>query len=244
MKICLAGTSSFLGRIDLDKSDYILESFYYIKDWQIPMIKSKKLFLLDSGAFSFMNTKSTRVENLEEYLNKLASFVVKNDVKNFFNIDLETVIGVEKSYRLRRLLEEKTQRKCIPVFHACMGLNSYKELVKEYDYIAIGTIADFNKRQDILKKLLFLALENNCKVHGLGYTRLEEVKTMPFYSVDSTSWTCGNRFGYIYQFKDGNMNKIHRPAGKRLKSSKAISHNWLEWCKYQKYIDMAYRSVL
>lgn len=57
MKICLAGTTVLEANKNIiQKSKYILESFYSIKDWQIPIIKKCDLFLLDSGAFTFMNS--------------------------------------------------------------------------------------------------------------------------------------------------------------------------------------------
>ena len=43
MKICLAGTTVLEANKDiLQKSKYILESFYSIKDWQIPIIKNRQ----------------------------------------------------------------------------------------------------------------------------------------------------------------------------------------------------------
>lgn len=62
MKICLAGSSVTCknNRFALENCDYILESFYYIKDWQLNQIKEKQLFLLDSGAFTFMNNSKQK----------------------------------------------------------------------------------------------------------------------------------------------------------------------------------------
>ena len=56
MKIFLAGTSVGERVLKEHKIDYILESFYSIEEWQIPYIKKCKMFLLDSGAFTFMNS--------------------------------------------------------------------------------------------------------------------------------------------------------------------------------------------
>ena len=56
MKICLAGTNCKKHCLEeIRQVKYILESFYYIQEWQIPIIKNADLFLLDSGAFTFMN---------------------------------------------------------------------------------------------------------------------------------------------------------------------------------------------
>jgi hypothetical protein len=63
MKIHLAGVHSEDKRAnaedDFRQKICVLESFYYIKDWMIPYIKNDWDFLLDSGAFTFMNDKKT-----------------------------------------------------------------------------------------------------------------------------------------------------------------------------------------
>ena len=55
MKIFLAGTFSEQKNAEtIKQSKYLLESFYYIKPWQAELMQSAKEFVLDSGAFSFM----------------------------------------------------------------------------------------------------------------------------------------------------------------------------------------------
>ena len=64
MKIYLSGTGlvkkSFIdNKIKLDELN-ILESFFNIREWQIPLIPKFKNFMLDSGAFTFRhNNKKT-----------------------------------------------------------------------------------------------------------------------------------------------------------------------------------------
>ena len=74
MKVFLASTSdkSFISNIT--DSKYILESFYYFQEWQILLIKKCKMFLLDSGAFTFMNSQKGKVD-FDEYLTKYINFI-------------------------------------------------------------------------------------------------------------------------------------------------------------------------
>lgn len=236
MRVFLAGTAAFKDRINLRDCDYLLESFYYFKDWQLPYIKGSKMFLLDSGAVTFMNGRKIDKDMLEKYTQKLGEFVKKNDVDNFFNVDVETIYGIDYSRKLRDLLEDTAGKKCIPVFHKMMGIEGYEELLRDYKYIAIGTIHQFDKHPEILKKLLSMANARGVKVHGLGFTRTD-LESFKFYSVDSTSWTCGNRFGYLYRFNGNGLDKIGKPTGTRVKSSETLVNNFIEWCKYQKYMD-------
>lgn len=117
----------------------MLESFYYVEDWEIPLIKGCELFLLDSGAFTFMNNSKTAVD-FNEYLTTYIDFINKHDIKYFFELDIDAVVGLEEVEKLRKRLEAETGKKCIPVWHKSRGKEKFIEMCKEYDYVAIGGI--------------------------------------------------------------------------------------------------------
>ena len=227
----------------IKESKYILESFYYIKDWQINYIKDMDLFLLDSGAFSFMNNPKGKVD-WNKYIEEYANFINQYDIEYFFELDIDSIVGIKEVERLRKKLEKLTKKKCIPVWHKSRGLEEWKRITKEYDYVAIGGIVTkeiTRKDYPVFKQLLKIAKENNCKVHGLGFTNLKEANKYHFYSVDSTSWNSGNRFGILYKFDNKTLTTIKKPKNKRMKSgifySKIEYWNFKEWCKYQNYAD-------
>lgn len=240
MKIFLAGTYS---RPDLAKQKplYMLESFWYIKDWQKDYInKNTKMFLLDSGAFTFMNSNKGEV-NWKEYIDRYCEFIVKNDVKYFFELDIDSVVGYEKVKEFTKYIEKKTQRKCIPVWHKNRGLEEWKRLTKEYDYVAIGGIVTKEippQEYDIFVPLLKIAKENNCKVHGLGFTNTSKLNKYHFYSVDSTSWLKASRFGRIDYFDGKKMKTYKKPPNSRTINYKTCDDFiFCEWIKFQKYAD-------
>lgn len=182
--------------------------------------------------------------NWKEYINRYADFIIKNDIKYFFELDIDVLIGYEKVKEYTKYLEEKTRRRCIPVWHKSRGLDEWKRITKEYDYVAIGGIVTkeiTKKDYPVFIPLLKIAKENNCKVHGLGFTNLKEANKYHFYSVDSTSWKSGNRFGTLYKFDNKTLTTIKKPKNKRMKSgifySKIEYWDFKEWCKYQKYAD-------
>lgn len=237
MKLCLAGASanSFL-KDTLEKSDYVLESFYYVQDWQLPYIKSKhwKLFLLDSGAFTMMN--SQKKIDYEDYLNRYIDFINEHDIDYFFELDIDYLIAYSEVLKLREKLETETKKKCIPVFHKTRGINEWHKMCKQYDYVAIGTIYKYKQNSSILRELLKIAKSYGTKVHGLGYTP-HNVKEFDFYSVDSTSWVGDSRFGRISLFFNGKIRYIQK-KGYRTIDYKIISERSLnEWIKFQKYLD-------
>ena len=246
MKICLAGTYAITkqNRDIIKNSDYILESFYYINDWQLPYVKEAKFFLLDSGAFTFMNNFKGEI-NWKEYIDRYADFIIKNDIKYFFELDIDSIIGYDKVKEFTKYLESKVGRKCIPVWHKSRGLEEWKRLTKEYDYVAIGGIVTKEiKPQEYryFKPMLEIAKKNNCKVHGLGFTNLKSLSKYPFYSVDSTSWKSGNRFGTLYLFKENKLIQIKKPKDKRMvtneKYSMVEAFVFNEWVKFQKYAEL------
>lgn len=249
MKICLAGTYAATKntRKYLHITKYILESFYYIQDWQLPYLKEKELFLLDSGAFTYMNNIKDQ-PNWDEYIERYADFIKKNDIKYFFELDIDVLVGYDEVKRLRNKLEKLTGRKCIPVWHKSRGINEYKKMIKDYDYVAIGGIVTKEIKQNEYKyftPLLEMAKKENCRVHGLGFTNLKSLSKYPFYSVDSTSWKSGGRFGSIYQFKNDKLIQHKKPDGKRAKSKdgwydKIELQNMIAWSKYQDYADKNY----
>lgn len=239
MKMFLAGLSTAKEIISDEKPLYALQSFM---DGEKAILYSLSIvgnenFLLDSGAYTFMNSYKGEITKkvIDEYLEKYINFIKKYNIKYFFNLDLDTIVGIEETKKLRDLLEKKTNKKCIPVFHKCMGLDTYNKLTKQYDYIAIGTIQDFRKYPKVIKKMNYIAKQNNCKVHGLGFTP-KDVEKYGFYSVDSTSWLSGGRFGQLIIF-DGKGLVKYKKKGCRAKDYKQINkHNLKEYIKYQEYL--------
>ena len=222
---------------EVSESMYNLESFWYIKKWQHHLIKDSKMFLLDSGAFTYMNAKRDGAPDPKLFLDSYVRFVNEQDVDYFFNLDLDTIIGPENTKKLRRELESRTGKKSIPVFHKCMGLKAWHEICEEYDYVAIGTIYEYAKNRKILRKLCSIASGYGARVHGLGFTGAD-VTEYGFYSADSSSWVSGARFGQVYNFKNGKLFQSSAPDGMKTKHHSIIdAHNFHQWCLYQQYLD-------
>ena len=239
MKLFLAGTAGDKDIVLENKPKYVLESFYYIKDWQIRLIKECDMFLLDSGAFTFMNSNKGNI-NWDEYVERYAEFINKYDVKYFFELDIDSVVGIKEVERLRRILEKRTGKQSIPVWHVSRGKDYFIKMCQEYDYVAFGGIlTDGLSSKVILKYLPWFtqtAHRYNCKIHALGLT-CKGVETYGVDSADSTSWLSGARFGAIYSFKNGALKSTSFKNRRIVNPKKANEHNLKEWIKYQKYLD-------
>ena len=240
MKIFLAGTFSEQKNAEtIKQSKYLLESFYYIKPWQAELMQSAKEFVLDSGAFSFMQDEKKTV-NWEEYANRYADFINEYDIKLYIELDLDYIIGVERSRELRKLLENKTGKKAIPVWHKIRGKQEFFDMCEQYEYVALGGIVGQRWKgvEQYFPWFIKEAHKRGARIHGLGYTKVSNLPKYHFDSVDSTRWNC-SRFGRIEYFDGETMQTVdNRAKGKRVQNDKdANMFTFKEWVKFQEYAE-------
>lgn len=246
MRVFLAGTDSRenMGWKELEEIRYVLLSFYAIRTGN-PKTKerikrmNKENFLLDSGAFTFMadfqKSKKKQNINIAQYVKEYIEFINEYDIKYFFEMDIDMICGYEKVLEMRKQIEQGTRKRCIPVFHKSRGLKEWERMCQEYDYVAIGSMAEYKGREDVIKALVKIAAKYGAKVHGLGFTNSAHLDSIHFYSVDSTSWLAGGRFGAIHRF-DGKKIIAQSFKDKRRKHYKELDyHNLKEWIKFQEY---------
>lgn len=219
---------------------FILESFYYADEETERLLPLFGDFLLDSGAFTFMQNATSDIV-WEEYIEKYADFIKRNNVEKFFELDIDPIVGYEKVKYYRQRLETLAGRPCIPVWHKSRGIDEFYRICDEYDYSAIGGIVSGEITRDkynLFPTMIREAHKRNCKLHGLGFTNLAYLQKCHFDSVDSTAWTAGNRFGYVYKFDGKTMRKVNAPSGKRLADSRKVAlNNYVEWIKFQQYAE-------
>lgn len=253
MKCCIAalitnysligGGLNLLIERGLDKVN-ILESYYYLKKEEkfMPLIKHFGLFLLDSGAFTFMSGSHKGGCNWDKYVEEYADFINRHDIRLFFELDIDSVVGLAEVERLRAKLEFLTKKKPIPVWHKSRGKDYFLKMCDNYPYVALGGIVTKEIPRAIYEKMFpwFIneAHKRGVKIHGLGYTSVGNLKKYHFDSVDSTSWLSGNRGGFIYKFnhRTGLMEQ-HTKEGCRLKTREGAVHNFLEWVKFIEYAE-------
>lgn len=230
---------------------YFLSSFWYItkkKDQGLYDLMSKRNeednFILDSGAFTLMMTENTDLhKDLDEYIERYIAFVKKYKIKRYIEMDIDGVIGYEKVKEIRAYLEKEIGWPSIPVWHKSRGIDEWYKHVEEYDYIAFGGFNDVGNtgvkksEYDDVKRMVAYANSKGVKVHGLGFTNKDSWQ-YGFYSVDSSSWTVGRRFGTVVKFQNNQIKVVERPENTRLKDTRlADRHNFIEWCKFQRYVE-------
>lgn len=244
MRVFLAGEAPWKNEGLYDEAiakyhPYILESFFYVNADTERLLPYYGDFLLDSGAFTFIQSSKRHVD-WNEYIERYANFVVRNNIQKYFELDIDNVVGYNKVIEYRKQLEKLTNRQCIPVWHRGRGMAEYIRHCDEYPYVAVGGIAikEIQKEEyPIFCRLIDIAHTKNVKVHGLGFTQFSEIQKYHFDSVDSTAWVAGSRFGYLYQFDGKYMRKYSKPNFRMIRTREVALHNYCEWLKFQQYAD-------
>lgn len=219
---------------------YILESYYYADETTEKLMPFFGDFLLDSGAFTFMSNTAGNVDWVK-YMDGYIDFINRNKVSKFFELDVDSICGYNKVKDMRKYIEQGTGKKVIPVWHKSRGQSEFIKMCEEYDYVAIGGIVSkeiMPVEYKYFPWFIKTAHEHGAKIHGLGFTSLNGIKKYHFDSVDSTAWTTGNRFGYVYKFNGKDIIKIDPPKGYKLGNTRAVAlNNYIEWIKFQRYAE-------
>lgn len=186
---------------DLPKFN-ILFSFYYTQEIE-PYLPYAKSIIVDSGGFTFNQNvkKSEGTLASDKFFKKYKKFTEHIHelpcVDGIFELDVDYITGYDVVKEYRKELFEITD-KIIPVFHTTLGLQEYKNMCEEFDFIAIPCVGDCTIKPEHYGKFVKYAHKHNCKVHGLGMLRPKILNKVPFDTVDGTGWFKANRFGKLY----------------------------------------------
>lgn len=236
MKIFLAA-SEFQCLLDYVENNPIrpinhLFSYFYIRkpnlktDYLKFKAKSEKI-LVDSGAHTFHTAQN---ENFYEYTKNYAEFIKETDTQNvvgYFEMDIDNRIGYKNVLKLRKIIEESTD-KVIPVWHKNRGFKNFEKMCRNYNYVSISCLPIEGIPDHDLIKFVNTAHDHDCKIHGLGGTRKFILNNVPFDSVDSASWlfsAANSRY---------NSRKIKRDS---LTYCEKFILLWFEWRKKQRFYE-------
>lgn len=249
MRIYLASTHAGVtnaGRkklIEVGRPKYILETFFNGEKQCEEALRDVGAdnFLLDSGAFSFMSGAECSKELLWSYAERYRDFIISHGVKYYFELDVDTIYGIEFVEEIRKMLETSTGIKSIPVWHKGRGVDYWKKMVAQYDYIAMGGLVFHVKKQEWehIRKMVEYAYRRGVRVHGLGFTKTRMLDDYKFWSVDSSSWTKAGARGQQRHKFNGKYIESHRieSNGKKVDLCRLVVNNGIEWCKYQRYME-------
>lgn len=169
----------------------------------IPVLKRvHKRLCLDSGGFTM--AQGGEPVTIEEY----SAFLKEWEGYFDFVANLDVIGGTDShvlSSENQRALEELGHEPT-PIYHYGEPFEVLEELVRSYNYIGLGGLVRPGLAK--VKKLNWLTrcfsiVNDQSQIHGYGVSDLEMVKQFPWYSVDSSTWLSGTRFGEWPPFHTG-----------------------------------------
>lgn len=253
MYIYFSGTSSLNNLPQLVySSKYYSQSFFSLAtfvDRKKPQLLQHKniaqKFILDSGAFTYMKGNHTKKPDWNSYIDEYCKYIVANNISQYMELDIDNIVGYDCVKEFRKIIELKTGRKSIPVWHTSRGYDEYKRMCDEYNYIAIGGLAtlDIRWRSDeqieMLTKLVNYAHTNNTKVHGLGFTSAQYLPQIHFDSIDSTTWLMSTIYGDLTYFDGTTIIRVAKKRGVHLmgelSNQQLQEFNFKQWLKFAHY---------
>ena len=146
----------------------------------------------------FTETKESPNLYFMNYLKWLVKY--RNLYDYFVELDIGEIVGQGKVEQWREEIKQVGLiEKCITVYHPnCVSLEDYDKMIKESasKYVALEGDRPNRKRIAYLP-LIDKARTQGVRVHGFAMTKKDIFDTVPFYSVDSTSWKSGAMYGQL-----------------------------------------------
>lgn len=184
-----------------------LMSYEYLKGkgyGQIKKYPDMHLFI-DSGAYTYITNpefENYTVEQWEDQIHEYLNWARKHKDQIFAiaDLDLQYLVGNEKVYEWRKKYFEPFMLETgIPVcfiYHE-EGLDQWEYMCQRYPYVGISLNVDGNVDETDLRNKFKIAEKHNTLIQGMASTRTGMLTQYPFYTVDSTTWNVGLKYGEI-----------------------------------------------
>lgn len=164
-----------------------------------------KMFV-DSGAFTYITNpeyKDMPIEYWEQHIEKYLSWAKrhKDIIFAIANLDLEMLVGTDQVWEWnKKYFEPFMMETGIPVcfiWHGVSGIEHWEKMCERYPYVGFSMASEQTGRADVQECMnrMAIAEEYGALVHGMGMTSVDMLTKLPFYTVDSTTWKSGLRYG-------------------------------------------------
>ncbi|AEW92952.1 MULTISPECIES: hypothetical protein [Streptomycetaceae] len=171
----------------------------------------------DSGAFSVATTGSTI--KLADYAAWLHQW--RHVITTAATLD---VIGDPEATHRNTATLLNAGLNVLPAFHVGTPWPMLEDLCSRHAYLALGGMVPHSKRPDDVMRWLIrafrIARHHGAVYHGFGQTRFATIAALPFYSVDSSAWVSGARYGNITLWDDRRCRLVTVPVGRPTEARK------------------------
>jgi len=208
--------------------------------------KTKK-FSEDKDVWAYADTKE-----FWDYADSYGKYLQENQDKFEVAVNLDVIRNPELTWRMQQYLEDTYGVNILPVYHQGSDPKWLRVYMDNYDYIGIGGLGQFVSRTQWIqygdrtfKQLCDDKGRPMWKTHGFALTSPDLMLRYPWYSVDSTSWLVGEKFGLVivprqvkgkYDYSKAPMmvSMTTRPSSKKnsFPNISALERNYiLRYCK-------------
>jgi hypothetical protein len=180
----------------------ILLSYHYYKDTDLDALFAKYFtapypeVFADSGAFSAASQGAhIDIADYAAWVKRWAHLLTVHS-------NLDVIGDAAATDRNQKTLEDMGLDP-LPVFHTGSDMAHLDGLLDRYQYIALGGMVPYMRfPKRIMPWLIkcFKLAQGRAVFHGFGATSWSVVKSFPWYSVDSSSWGSGFRYGQVPVF--------------------------------------------
>ena len=197
-----------------------LMSYEYLKGKGIHQLKKypdMHLFI-DSGAYTYNQDPKYAEYTIEQWEKQIEEYLAwaekhKNQIFAIADLDIQYLVGYEKVVEWRKkYFEPFMLRTGLPVcfiYHE-EGLDIWEYMCKRYPYVGISLNIDREVDETELRNKFKIAEKHNALVQGMASTRTGMLTQYPFYTVDSTTWTVGLKYGEISVWTGNKMSRIKK----------------------------------
>jgi hypothetical protein len=194
-----------------------LMSYEYLRGKGISQLKKypdMHLFI-DSGAFTYINDPKYEEYTVEQWENQIEKYLNwaekhKDQIFAIADLDLQYVVGCEQVYEWRKkYFEPFMLRTGIPVcfMYHDEGMSQWEYMCKRYPYVGLSLVVD---NGNDVKEMFRIAEKHNTLIQGMASTNTQMLVNYPFYTVDSTTWNVGLKYGEISVWNGSKMSRIKK----------------------------------
>lgn len=197
-----------------------LMSYEYLKGKGVHQLKKypdMHLFI-DSGAYTYNQDPKYGEYTIEQWEKQIEEYLAwaekhKNQIFAIADLDIQYLVGYEKVVEWRKkYFEPFMLRTGLPVcfiYHE-EGLDIWEYMCKRYPYVGISLNIDREVDETELRNKFKIAEKHNALVQGMASTRTGMLTQYPFYTVDSTTWNVGLKYGEISVWTGNKMSRIKK----------------------------------
>jgi hypothetical protein len=131
-------------------------------------------------------------------------------------------------------IEKKFNVPIVRVFHhEEHNMQDWVRMCKQFSYVGITGNENVAAGQQIslFNQFFSVAKKYKTKVHGFALTSFDTMKRYPFYTVDSTTWLMGQKYGSTFMFRGNRLIRFEKKARSRNFLKAFALRKGLDWNK-------------